>query len=104
MECDVEALDGDKELGTDCMGEGLDDMELEMGGKAGILASNHEWHLELVMVLDMMDRVWEMAVEQLESVALANVLLAGPPFPFLLLTLPYPFSQQQVKMKSLWAL
>ena len=56
------------------------------------------------MVLDMMDRVWEMAVEQLELVALANVLLAGPPFPFLLLTLPYPFSQQQVKMKSLLAL
>ena len=52
MECDVVALDGGKELGTDCMGEELDDMEWEMGGKEGILASNHEWHSELATVLD----------------------------------------------------
>ena len=57
MDRDVEALDGGKEQGMDCMGEELDEdgMGQEMGGKVGILASNHEWHLELAMVLDMLD-------------------------------------------------
>ena len=57
MDRDVEALDGGMEQGMDCMGEELDEdgMGQEMGGKVGILASNHEWHLELAMVLDMLD-------------------------------------------------